>query len=157
MSKKAFTKLSKKNMSKIKTLERYTVSIFDVAEFRKKHARVFDELDGLRLEVQKSEEALKTDVKENIRMNIANDFIKVTYSPAFHKSYRHDVIVEKTTPKMYKAIEKAKAITHSVDKAIFEMLVEQGVIPVEVKQAAFEERELAPRVTIKEVKKNEQE
>ena len=144
-------------MSKIKSLEEYTDAMVAVADFRKKHDKVFDELDSLNIAIQDTEEALKTDVKENHKMNIANDVIKVTYSPAFRKGYKYEVIVDQATPTMKKELEKTKTITHSVDRKKFEDLVEKGIIPVELKQAAFEEVELGPRVIIKEVKQNEQE
>jgi len=144
-------------MSKIKTLEQYTGAMLEVVKYRKENEKVLDELDSLKIAVQNAEEALKLDVKENHKTTIANEFIKVTYSPAFRKGYKYDVIMEKTTPKMRKALEDANAITHSLDKTKFEDLVEKGVIPIEIKQAAFEEKELAPRVSIKEVKTNEQE
>lgn len=157
MSRTARTKFKKKTMSKIKTLETYTVALGEVSDFREKNEKVFGELDSLKIAVQEAEEELKKDVKENHKMNIANEFIKVTYSPAFHKGYRYDVIIEQATPKIKKALEEGKVITHNVDTKGFEDLVEKGIVPVELKQAAFEEKELAPRVTIKEVKKNEQE
>ena len=138
-------------MSKIKTLEQYTGALVAMAEYRKKHRKVFDELDSLKIRAQDAEEALKTDVKENHKTNIANDKIKVTYSPAFKKWYDIDVVEGMTTPKMRKEMEAVGAITRELDKAKFEDLVEKGIIPVDVKQTAFKEKELSPRVSIKEV------
>lgn len=138
-------------MSKVKSLEQYTAAMLAVAEYRKKHRKIFDELDSLTIAVQDAEEKLKADVKENIKANVANDQIKVTYSPAYKKWYDVDVVMGMTTPKMRKALEEAGAVKTELDKVKFEDLVEKGVIPVEVKQTAFKEKELAPRVSIKEV------
>ena len=144
-------------MSKIKELEQYTTSMLAVVEFRKKHAKVFEELDSLQLASSEAESTLKNKVKEDIKMNISNDHFKVSYAPAFRKGYNTEVILEKITPAMKKELEKSGTMTYSIDKVKFEELVEQGKIPVEIKQAAFEEEELAPRASIKEVKQNEKE
>lgn len=138
-------------MSKIKSLEKYTASLLEVAAYQKKHAKVFDELDSLKVNLQEAEVALKTDIKDNLKKNIANNFVRATYSPAFSKSYDLVIVDEMTTPKMKKALNEADAITRTLDKAKFEDLVEQGVIPINIKQAAFKEKELSPRVNIKEV------
>ncbi len=138
-------------MSKIKTLENYTAALLEVAAYQKKHNKIFDGIDSLRVNLQEAEQALKTDIKENIKKNVANNFVRATYSPAFSKAYDLVVVDQMTTPKMKKALDEAKAITRTLDKAKFEDLVEKGVIPIEVKQAAFSEKELSPRVSIKEV------
>ncbi len=146
-------------MNKIKTLEKYTEAMIAIVDFQKKHGKVFGELDELKITVQEAEEALKTDVKENHKMNVANDFFRVTYSPAFSKGYNIDIIL-----KMVKPAEKKKlfdmgaiVIEEKTNRDKIEEAVEQGIIPVEIKQAAFEEKELSPRVMIKEVKQNEKE
>lgn len=138
-------------MKKIKTLENYTNALLEVSAYQKKHAKVFDELNSLNIKLQETEGALKTDIKDNIKANVANIFVKATYSPAYSKSYDLVVVDSMTTPKMKKALEDAKAITRTLDKAKFEDLVEKGIIPIEVKQASFSEKELSPRVSIKEV------
>lgn len=142
-------------MSKIKTLENYTGAIVAVADFRKKHKKVFEELDSLQIRTQDAEQALKADVKDNHKTNIANDKIKVTYAPAYRKWYDFDIILGMITPKQRKELEEADAITTSLDKKIFEDLVEKGVIPINVKQSSFKEEEMSPRVIIKEVKPTE--
>jgi hypothetical protein len=140
-------------MSKVKTLEKYTAAMLAVAEYRKKHAKFFDEYDVLRLAVTDAEAALKEDVKDNLKMNVANEHVRVTYSPAFSKGYNVKTILEKVSPAVKKKLYDLKAIVveEKADKKKIEEAVEQGIIPVDVKQAAFEEKELAPRVTIKEV------
>lgn len=138
-------------MSKIKTLEKYTGALLTMAEYRKKHRKIFDELDSLNIAIQDAEQTLKNDVKENIKTNIANNLIKVTYSPAFKKWYDVDIVEGMTTPGQRKALKEAGAITQTLDKKKFEGLVEKGVIPINVKQTAFKEKELSPRVSIKEV------
>ena len=137
---------------KNKKLEAYTKALLTESAFREQHKKLFEELNSLQYQISETEAELKKEVKINLKTNIANEFIKVTYSPAFRKFYNFDVIMEQTTPKQKKALEEAKAIIRTLDKKIFEDLVEQGIIPIEIKQAAFEETELAPRVSIKEVK-----
>lgn len=139
-------------MKKNKKLEAYTKALLAEAEFRRKKHKFFDELYSLQLAIEEAATELKKEVKLNIKGNIANEFVKVTYSPAFSKSYDIDVVMEKTTPKQKKLLEANNAIIKSLDKKVFEDLVEQGIIPVEVKQAAFTEKELTPRVSIKEQK-----
>jgi len=137
---------------KNKKLEAYTKALLTEAAFKEQHKKLFEELNSLQYQISETEAELKKEVKINLKTNIANEFIKVTYSPAFKKFYNFDVIMEQTTPSQKKALENAKAIIRTLDKKIFEDLVEQGIIPIEIKQAAFEETELAPRVSIKEVK-----
>ena len=137
---------------KNKKLEAYTKALLAESEFRKKHNKLFEELNSLQYQISETEAELKNEVKINLKTNIANEFIKVTYSPAFKKFYKFDVIMEQTTPSQKKALENANAIIRTLDKKIFEDLVEQGIIPIEIKQAAFEETEMTPRVSIKEVK-----
>ena len=137
---------------KNKKLEAYTKALLTEAAFREQHKKLFEELNSLQYQISETEAELKKEVKINLKTNIANEFIKVTYSPAFRKFYNFDVIMEQTTPCQKKALENANAIIRTLDKKIFEDLVEHGIIPIEIKQAAFEETELAPRVSIKEVK-----
>ena len=137
---------------KNKKLEAYTKALLLESAFREQHKKLFEELNSLQYQISETEAELKEEVKINLKTNIANEFIKVTYSPAYKKFYNFDVIMEQTTPSQKKALENANAIIRTLDKKIFEDLVEQGIIPIEIKQAAFEETELAPRVSIKEVK-----
>lgn len=143
-------------MVKIKSLENHTEALQAVADFKEKNAKVFEALDSLNLSAQETEDTLKADVRDNHKVNISNGLIKVTYSPAFRKGYSYDIINDKATPTVKKVLREEGAITHAVDKKIFEDLVEQGVIPIQLKQDAFEEEEMSPRVMIKEVKKDEQ-
>ena len=137
---------------KNKKLEAYTKALLDEAAFRKTHKKLFDEHDSLKIAIADAETELKKEVKLNLKTNIANEFIKVVYSPAFSKYYDFDIIMAKTTPKQKKILEEQKAIIHSLDNKVFDNLVEQGIIPIEIKQAAFQERELSPRISIKEIK-----
>lgn len=137
---------------KNKKLEAYTKALLAEAAFRQKHNKLFEELHSLQFQIAETEAELKKEVKLNLKTNIANEFVKVTFSPVFKKFYDFDVIMEKTTPKQKKALEDAKAIIRTLDKQAFEDLVEKGIIPIEIKQAAFRETELAPRVSIKEQK-----
>ena len=137
---------------KNKKLEAYTKALLLESAFREQHKKLFEELNSLQYQISETEAELKKEVKINLKTNIANEFIKVTYSPAFKKFYKFDVIMEQTTPSQKKALENANAIIRTLDKKIFEDLVEQGIIPIEIKQAAFEETEMTPRVSIKEVK-----
>lgn len=139
-------------MAKIKQLEKYTEASKAVADFKEKNAKLFAKFDGLLLEAADAEAELKTYVKENVKGNIANEYVKVTYSPAFKKYYDAEVVLEAVTPKMKKAIIEAGALTQAIDSAKFEELVEKGEVSVEIKQEAFREVEQSPRVSIKEVK-----
>ena len=135
-----------------KKLKAYTKALLLESAFREQHKKLFEELNSLQYQISETEAELKEEVKINLKTNIANEFVKVTYSPAYKKFYNFDVIMEQTTPSQKKALENANAIIRTLDKSIFENLVEQGIIPVEIKQAAFEETEMTPRVSIKEVK-----
>lgn len=139
-------------MAKIKQLENYTAASKAVADFKEKHAKIFDQFDALLIEQSDAEVALKEHVRENVKGNIANEYIKVTYSPAFKKSYDPDVVLDLATPRMKKAIMAAGALTQSIDSKKFEELVEMGEVSVEIKQEAFREVEQTPRITIKEAK-----
>lgn len=140
-------------MSKIKTLEKYTEAFLAVSDYRKKHSKIFDEYDSLRVKLQDADDELKADVKDNHRMNIANDLIKVSYAPAFSKGYNSRIILDMVTPAVKKKLYDMGAIVveEKADKEKIEEAVEKGIIPTEVKQAAFEEKELTPRVSIKPV------
>lgn len=136
----------------IKQLERYTEASQAVADFKAKNIKMFDKFDALLLEASEAEVELKNHVKENIKGNIANEYIKVTYSPSYKKYYDAEVVLEAATPKMKKALIEAKALTQVIDFEKFEDLVERGEVSVSIKQDAFREVEQSPRVSIKEVK-----
>jgi hypothetical protein len=138
-------------MAKIKKLEKFTDAVKAVREFQAKHAKVFDDYSSLCLAQSDAEKELKEEVRDNIKDTIANDHIRVVFSPVFKSFYKLDVIDKMTTPKMKKALDEAEAIIRTLDKDKFEDLVEKGIIPVEVKQAAFEEIEQTPRISIKEI------
>lgn len=139
-------------MSKIKTLEVYTSATQAVKEFKEKNKKIFDQYDALLILVSDAEAALKVDVRENLKANIANDFVRVTYSPAFSKGYNIDTILRMLNGKQKKEMYDMGAIvvTETVVKEKIEEAVEKGIIPVDVKQEAYEEKELSPRITIKE-------
>jgi len=139
--------MSKQN----KALAAYTQAALAVKEFREKNAKVFGQYDSLLVAVTEAEKALKDEVKLNLKANIANEYIKVNYAPAFKKWYDPTIVFEMVTPKVKKTIIDAGALVQEIDKAKFEELVELGQVPVEVKQAAYKEQELAPRVSIKEL------
>jgi hypothetical protein len=138
-------------MSKIKSLDKYTDAMLALAEFKKKHGKTFDQYDSLKIQMQEAEEILKADVKDNHRMNLSNDFVRVTYAPAFSKGYNVEVMLKMLTPKQKKEFTDFGGIVtkQEVNKEKIDEAVEKGIIPLEVKQAAFEEKELSPRVTIK--------
>ena len=83
---------------KNKKLEAYTKALLTEAAFREQHKKLFEELNSLQYQISETEAELKKEVKINLKTNIANEFIKVTYSPAFKKFYNFDVIMEQTTP-----------------------------------------------------------
>jgi hypothetical protein len=141
-------------MAKIKQLERYTTASLAVVEFKRKHAKIFAEFDALLLDAGEAEAQLKDYVKSDVKGNIANSYVRVTYSPAFKKTYDVETILKHVTGKQKVALIDMGALAEqwTVDNDKVEEAVEKGVIPVEVKQAAFKETELAPRVSIKENK-----
>lgn len=141
-------------MAKIKQLERYTTASIAVADFKRKHAKIFAEFDALLLDAGEAEAQLKDYVKSDVKGNIANSFVRVTYSPAFRKGYDVETILKHVTGKQKVALIDMGALTEvwSADNDKVEEAVEKGIIPAEVKQAAFVETELAPRVSIKENK-----
>lgn len=137
---------------KIKQLEKYTEASGKVAAFKEKNAKFFQTFDALLIEAGAAEAELKDFIKSDIKGNVANDYVKVTYSPTFKKYYDAEVVLEAVTPKMKKAIVEAGALSQVIDTAKFEELVEKGEVSVAIKQDAFREVEQAPRVSIKEVK-----
>lgn len=139
---------------KIKQLEAYTAAAQAVEDFKERNAKVFAEYSALLLDMGEKEAALKTYVKEEVKGNIQNEFIKVTYSPAFSKFYDPKVVLKMATPKLRKAMTEAGAlvIEEKVVTDKFVEMVEKGDVPVEIRQKAFREKELAPRVSIKENK-----
>lgn len=141
-------------MSKIKQLELYTKASVAIVEFKKKNAKVFEQYDSLLVEASKSESALKQYVRDEVKGNISNEFVKVTYAPAFSKYYDPQIVLEMATPKLRKELMAGGAIVieQKVDTEKFTKLVESGIVPVEIKQKAFKEKELSPRVIIKENK-----
>lgn len=141
-------------MSKIKQLEKYTQASVTIVQFKKKNEKVFAEYNRLLLKASEAESELKKFVKEEIKGNISNDFVKVTYSPAFSKFYDPVIVLDMASPKLKKQLiaEGAIVIEQKVDNEKFTKLVESGMVPVEIKQKAYKETELAPRVSIKENK-----
>ena len=141
-------------MSKVKQLEKYTQASVTIVQFKKKNEKVFAEYNRLLLKASEAESELKKFVKEEIKGNISNDFVKVTYSPAFSKFYDPVIVLDMASPKLKKQLlaEGAIVIEQKVDNEKFTKLVESGVVPVEIKQKAYKETELAPRVSIKENK-----
>lgn len=139
--------------TKIKSLENYTKTLVSIAEFQKKHGKVFQEYDALQVQLSEATEELKKDVKENHKMNIANEFVRVSFSPAYSKGYSFEKLAEILTPKQIKQLRETGAIvtTEKVDTDKVDEAVELGVIPVEARQKAYEETELSPRVSIKEI------
>lgn len=141
-------------MSKVKQLEKYTDAARAVVAFRAKHSKVFAEFDSLLLAQQEAEAMLKSYVKEEWKGNLSNEFVKVTYAQAFSKFYDPAVVLKMATPKLRKEMMSSGAliIEEKVDSEKFNKLVDEGVVPVAIKQAAFQEKELSPRVSIKENK-----
>lgn len=138
-------------MGKIKSLEKYTKALKEISDFKEKNESVFDEFDSLQITLQEAETELKNDVRENHKMNIANEYVRVTYSPAFTKSYKSEVLRQLLTPKKFKDLVNMGAIIveEKVDGKVLSEAVEKGIIEVQVQQKAFHEQELAPRVSIK--------
>jgi len=141
-------------MAKIKQLEKYTAASLAVANFKAKHAKIFAEFDALLLHAGEAEAELKDYVKSDIKGNIANEFVRVTYSPSFKKGYDAKIVLKLATPKERKALEAAGALVvkEEIVPDTFEELVEKGEVSVAIKQKSFVETELAPRVSIKEIK-----
>lgn len=141
-------------MAKVKQLEQYTAASIAVVEFKKKNAKVFDKYNELLIEASKAESELKSYVKDKVKGNLGNDFVKVTYVPAYSKYYDPATVLEMATPKVKKELmaEGAIVIEQKVDSKKFVELVERGVVPVAIQQKAFREKELSPRVIIKENK-----
>lgn len=142
-------------MSKqFKQLEKYTEASLAVARYKEKNAKVFDQLNVLLIAQQDAELALKKFVKDEVKGHIQNEHYKVTYSPAHSKGYDPTVVLKMATPKLRKQMVEAGAfvIEEKIVADKFVEMVEKGLVPVEIKQAAFVEKELSPRVSIKENK-----
>ena len=141
-------------MSNIKTLTKFTKVSKAVLEFKEKNKKIFDEYNSLILKQNDAEIELKADVKDNIKATISNEFIKVTYTPAYRKWYDPSIIIGGVTPKVKKEMIEAGAIIikTDIDKVKIEKFIENGKLPVEVKLAAFHEKEQTPRISIKENK-----
>lgn len=132
-------------------LAKYTKAAQAVADFKKKHAKMFDEYSSLLVKEQDAEMELKAEVRDNVKATIANDFIKVTYTPVWRKWYDADIIIGRVSPKVKKQmLDEGVIITKiEIDKKKLEDFVESGKVPAEIKQAAFNEAESTPRITIK--------
>ena len=135
-----------------KTLEAYTKAAQAVKAFKENNAKVFDTYNELMLAVSEAEQELKTDVRDNVKDNIANEFVRVTYSPSFRQRYNPDTVLSMAKPKEKKALQEAGAIKTEIDKAKFEGLVELGQVSKDIQNAAYEESPLTPRIIIKENK-----
>lgn len=135
---------------KIKTLEAYTKVSNELREFEEKHGKVFAEYKALTAKVSEAESALKTDVKENYKDTIANDFFRVGYSMPTSKGYNAEFIFSKVTPSQKKKLIEVGAfvITEKVDDKKIVDAVEQGIIDKDIVEKAIVETNLAPRVTI---------
>lgn len=133
-------------------LDKYTKAAQAVAAFKEKHSKIFDEFNSYLEEQEAAELALKKEVRENVKGNIQNEFVRVTYSPAFKTFYDPAIVFEMVKPKQRKAIEDAGALKQEIDRKKFDELVELGVIDKSVAQAAFKEIEMTPRVLINENK-----
>lgn len=141
-------------MAKVKALENYTEALRKVEQFREKNSKVIATFDALYLALREAETALKVFVKNEVKGNIRNEDVIVTYSPAFKKYYDPRIVLDMVTPSLKKKMIEAGALflEEKVDSVKFTEMVEEGAIPVTIKQEAFKEEELAPRVTIKAAK-----
>jgi len=141
-------------MSNVK-LTKYTKATKAVADFKTKHAKLFGEYQSLLLKQEDDELALRVEVRDVVKQTIANDFIEVTYTPVWLKSYDHEIIMGGVTPKVRKEMIADGVIVTKVtiDKKELETFVKNGKLPADVKQAAFSEKESTPRIKIVEVKK----
>jgi uncharacterized protein YdeI (BOF family) len=139
-------------MTQIKQLEAYTEASKKLAKFKEKHSDVFEKFNELVVVAADAEAALKDVVKTKIKDDIANDDVKVKYSPTFSRSYDAKVVLSMATPKMKQAIIDEGALIQKIDNEIFEDLVTKGKVDVSIKQKAFREKEGAPRVIISENK-----
>ena len=137
-----------------KQLEAYTKASLEVVNFKAKHGKIFDKYNELLAAAESAEKVLKDYIKSDVKDNIANEFVKCTYAPAFSKYYDSEVIMKNATPAEVKALKSEGALVEQVtiDKDKFEYAVEKGLVSTKLKQKAFREKENAPRVNIKEVK-----
>lgn len=135
-------------------LTKYTKSVKAVVDFKTKHAKLFGEYQSVLLKQEDAELALRVEVRDNVKQTIANDFIEVTYTQVWLKSYDHEIIMGGVTPKVKKEMVADGVIVTkvSIDKKKLETFVKNGKLPADVKQAAFSEKESTPRITIKEAK-----
>ena len=135
-------------------LTKYTKAAKAIADFKVKHAKLFGEYQSLLIAQEDLELELKVEVRDVIKQTIANDFIEVTYTPVYLKTYDHEIIIGGVTPKVRKQmVDEGVIVTKvSIDKVKLETFVKNGKLPADVKQAAFSEKESTPRIKIKEVK-----
>lgn len=135
---------------KIKTLEAYTKANNELRDFSQKHSKIFEQYEALKSKVSEAETELKKDVKENYKDTIANDFVRVGYSLPTSKGYNSEVLFSLIKPAQKKKLIDLGAIviSENVDSNKLSDAIEQGIVEKEVCEKAFEEKELAPRVTI---------
>ena len=128
-------------------LDAYTKSQDRAKSFFKKNQSILAKWEMLQNEISQAENAVKVETRE-MQMSWSNKQFKVTYSPAWKKWYDVDFLFSKANPKVAKLI-KSDCLKQEIDKAVFEQLVEQGQIPVELQQEAFREQPMTARVLIK--------
>ena len=134
--------------SKSNPLESYTQKGLELRQFREKNKKVLSAFDSLLVEANAAETDLKNYAREQ-KQNLKNQYVKVTFAPAFRKWYDVDFLLKKASPKLVKVLEK-ECVEKVIDKKRFEELVDEGVVPKELKVEAYRERELLSRVIIKE-------
>lgn len=117
-------------------------------KFAQANQPVLEKWEQLQNERNEAESAVKAEARK-LQMNYHNKEFKVTYSPAFRKWYDVTVALKKATPKVRDFIN-AHCIKQEINKEAFEDAVEQGEIPVEIKQEAYREAPTTARILIKE-------
>ena len=134
-----------------KALELYTRRVNKAKQFFKDNEAILKEWEGVQNEVTDAENQVKFEAREK-KMTYGNKDFKVVYSPAWKKWYDVVFLLGTASTKVKKIIQE-NCLKQEVDRAVFDKLVDQGEIPVELQQEAFREAPMTARVMIKKVEK----
>ena len=139
-----------KTMSLQSSLDKYTKARGAIRSHIEAKSVIFKTHEDLVGKQIDAENELRDDVFLE-KQGIQNDTIKVLYSPVFKKYYDGGIFMQKADAKMKQALLDKKGLTYEIDKEIFEALVGEGIIPIQLKQEVYKEQEKNPRVSIRDI------
>lgn len=127
-----------------KLLEHYSKAHQTLRQFKLTNKEVFDTLETLLKAISTVENEIK-ETARTLKQDINHKDVEVKVTKAFSKWYEYAQLEDKTRH----ILEIEGAVSHEVDRAMFDQLVVDGKISREERVKAFKEEELTPRITIK--------